>query len=108
MPTTAGLQTYLSASLADSHQPCIPYDSQTNTGSTQHVSAIHVVDLSSLGVPALAWKSTITQGGRSITGGAIVIEADPTFVFLQFAGLRPLDDSSIEALARSAFTRAKV
>lgn len=106
IPTTDGLQRYLSAAQADVRSPCLPYDSKTDTGSTQHVSDIHVVDLRTIGAPGLAWRSTITEAGRSISGGVIVIGAKGTFVFLQFVGRASLEDQSIAALARHALKRA--
>ena len=107
IPTTDGLQHYLSAAQADVRSPCLPYDSQTNTGASQHVSDIHVVDLRKIGVPGLAWRSTITETGNSISGGAIVIGTKNTFVFLQFVGRASLGDQSIAALARRALKRVK-
>ena len=103
---TAETTAFVEAVVEDSHAAvCEPYDSQTNTGATQHVSNIRIIDVSGVDDLAAAWTSTITVEGQGGPGGAMTLGSDGWFALIQFYGSSLPPEASIVELAERAAAR---
>ena len=94
LPSTARSRAYVEAVLEDSRSvECESYESETNTGATQHVSDIRILDLSDIGEIAVGFTATVEVQGATGSVGAVLIGDHGWFAFIQFFGnsLPPAD-----------------
>jgi hypothetical protein len=100
-------EAYLAALRADTGRaPCDGFQSQTNTGATQAVSDIAVVDLTTVGDGALAWTSSITVSGIKTTAGAVALLAGDHLAFIQVhSAITQLTPIQLQLIAERAAER---
>lgn len=99
------LERYLATLQADVAPSCGPYRSRTNTGGTQGVDGIEIVDLDIPGVNSIAWTSTITAGGASVESAFVMLVGDERAAVVHVSGLYALSPGQVEDLARRAAAR---
>jgi hypothetical protein len=89
---------------ADIRPSCEGFESETDTGDTQRVTAIEVLDLG-LGDAGVGWYAQYETEGALGFGGAISILAEGRAAFVQVLARRPFDPEIMVALAQLAAER---
>jgi hypothetical protein len=104
MPFDSNAEAFADAYLADIDDPCADFDSLTNTGATQHVSGVDLVDLVELpeGVTGVAWTGTIAIGDQSTEVAAVALQGAEDLTFLQVLSVAPIDPEALHDLAALA------
>jgi hypothetical protein len=105
LESDAKQQSYLRALQADVREVCESHESTTNTGQTQTVSDVSILQSPVAGIEAIGWTSKIEVGEQTGYGGVWLIEADGRVAYIQFLGVAPLLESAMVALAQGAYER---
>jgi hypothetical protein len=82
----------------DSHPPCRPYASTTNTGATQHVDPT-IVNLPAVGAQRSGALLKITIGDQTTYGGAVVVRRGGYVGSITVISTLPVSSDLLSALA---------
>lgn len=91
-PLGGAAGTYIDRLAEDTQQGCAPYDSTTNTGTTQHVQLVRTIELRSIGDQSHAAILEITNQGQTFSAAELVVRRGEVMSFLViFSPTEPSD-----------------